>query len=139
MKKRLVLLAMVAVMCLLVCSCSGGNNGDYKNPTHPLNEYSFDAENDWTVVICTDVYGDNGKYYVNDDEASLEEYKNLFIIDAAENADDKSADNLVWIFKNAELVDYASYSRHTFLEEEFEAAFKEVSYEQISELVDLDF
>ncbi len=139
MKRKLLLVLLAALTCLFVCACGADDVNEYIYPDYPLVEYTFSDTDEWIVVICEDVYEEDGEYYVNSDEASLEKGKEKLVVSVYPEELSSPAEHLVWIFKNGELLKHVACSDYEFLSESFENDFKEVSYEKVTELVNLDF
>ena len=136
MKRKLLLVLFAALICLFVCACGVDDDvNEYVYPDYPLVEYTFSDTDEWIVVICEDVYGDDGEYYINSDEASLENNKEKLVVNIYPQELSSPAEHLVWIYKNGELLEYVACSDYEFLSDAFENDFKEVSYEIVADLI----
>ena len=143
MKRKFLLLCLVLVACLFVAGCDDEVYDDdvreFMYPDYPLMEYAFNEEDDWVVVICEDVYEGDAEYYINDDEKSLDLNKEKFAVNAIPEGRGTTPENLVWIYKNGELLKYVPCFDYEFLSDAFERDFKRASYEKVAEFVNLDF
>lgn len=136
--KKILLTLLAVLTCLFVCACGVDDDvKEYVYPDYPLVEYTFDDADEWIVVICEDVYGDDGEYYVNDNEQSLELNKKKLVVNVYPEELSSPAEHLVWIYKNGELVKYVACSDYEFLSDAFENDFRETSYETVADLVNL--
>lgn len=138
MKRNFLLFGLVFVLCLIMCSCTSSEDSEnYVYPDYPLIEYYFDTNEDWLVVVCENVYGEDRKFFANESEESLNFNKENFVVNTFPAGRGTTAEHMVWLFKNGELLKSVACIDYSFSSDVFEKDFVEMSYEEVSEIVDL--
>lgn len=148
MKRTFLLFAFVFVLCAIICGCTLSDNVEnniypddnaenYIYPDYPLIEYYFDTNDDWCVVIIEDIYGENKKFYINDNEESLNFNKEKFVVNTFPAGRGTTGENEVWLVKNDELLKRVECSDFSFSSENFKKDFVEYSLEDVKKFGNL--
>ena len=89
------------------------------------------------MVICEDIYENDGEYYICDSEEKLEKNKNKLCVDAVSETSLQSPEHLVWIVNDGTIKAAVACSDYEFLSEIFENSFRKTTFEEINNVADL--
>lgn len=139
--KKIVIPILLIVLCVFIYSLVGYSKiqNKYvettKKEDYPLLDVIFDDKSDWVVIIRTDLFTEDEKYYVSQNAQNLnmnKEYLKLLTFPVGRGT---TPFGIVYIYQNKKLIKEVPFIEIYYENTILQDAFKIVSKENINKLI----
>ncbi|MBP0990490.1 MAG: hypothetical protein J5874_04885 [Oscillospiraceae bacterium] len=145
MKKNVVILIFMVFLCvfsyflgLYSNKRTKGNSSENTQISvidYPLIDISFDDKSNWFVIVRTNLFTENEKYYVSQNIKSLNLNKEKLIISTFPVGRGTTPQGIIYVYKNCTLIKEVPFINISFKSQIFKSQFEYMTKKDVEKII----